>query len=427
MKILRFCFSASLAIVLSLLTYSCSDDDNDPSITPSPNPLETAHFDIWVSIGGNSGMGSSSTSAQLVQSFNSLGRVNDQDSIDFKGAGVDVTAKINQETIIKGKYYYQIPKDNDRFGKYRIGTNGIEIVKEVAYGSNTYKDRRYTHAWIDNKTLVIMAANGDATKIIWTKLDTDNMQILSEGELTFPESATKITQYSTSGIASYRASDNKILYSYLDNKDKKRFYMAFIDPTDMSVEKTVMEDRAEMMAGTAYGELLQSKSFFDTNGDYYLACNTVIAGATSTTNQFGTLLRIKKGETDFDKSYTGFITPSNGKGKIVTAERLTTGKALLYVMDPAYTETSTWTSKDANCYYAILDLNTDKLDILDLAYNKGNFSQRSVVIGEKAYIGVNPEKGAPLIYIYDIPTATLNKGLPIKMGYAFDRIVSLEN
>lgn len=201
--------------------------------------------------------------------------------------------------------------------------------------------------------------------------------------------------------------------------------MAFIDANNMKVEKVVTEDRAEIMAGTAYGELLQSKSFFDTNGDYYLACNTTIPGAASTTQQYGSLLRIKKGETDFDKTYLGFRTPSAGKGKIITTEFLTAGKTLLYVMDPEYTGAPGWGATGANCYYAILDLNTDKLERLDLPHSKGNFSQRSVVLGNKAYIGVNPEKTAALIYIYDIPTGKLTKGKAIKSGYSFDRIVAL--
>lgn len=363
-----------------------------------------------------------SENAQLVKGLKSLERENDADSIDFKGTGVDVTAKLYQESIIKGQYYYQIPREKDRFGKYRIGTNGIEVVKEVAFGTNTYKDRRYTHTWIGDNTLVIIAANGDADKVIWTKINTENMTIISEGTLGLPE----LSKYSTSGIASYRATDNKILYSYCHGTSSLRthFFMAFINPSDMSVEKTVMEDRASFMAGTAYGELLQSKSFFDTNGDYYLACSTINEGAPSTTQQHGTLLRIKKGETDFDKGYTGYIAPSEGKGKLITAEFLTTGKALLYIMDPEYTGASGW-GDDYNCYYAILDLNTDKLDRLDLPHSEGNFSQRSVVLGNKAYIGVNPKKSAPLIYIYDIPTGKLSKGMPIKAGYSFDRIVTL--
>lgn len=417
MKFLRFDFKLSLIVLLGLLTVACSDDDNDVS-TVITDPLETNHFDIWVSAGESSGMGSGTP---LVYGTKSLDK---QDTIDFRGVGVDVAAKLYQESIIKGQYYYQIPKEKDRIGKYRIGTKGIEVVKEISFGVNTYKDRRYTHAWLDNNTFVIMAANGDATKIIWTKIDADNMKILAEGELVFPESATQIAKFSTSGIAGYRASDNKILYSYLDNKDKTRFYMAFINASDMSVDKIVMEDRAEMMAGTAYGELLQSKSFFDTSGNYYLACSNVIPGAPSTTQQYSTLLRINRGETEFDQNYIGYRNTTNSKGKIITAEFLAPGKALLYIMDPEHTGATGW-GASYNCYYAILDLNTDAITELDVPYSEGNFSQRSVVLGTKAYIGANPKSGNPCVYVYDINTGKITKGLTIKEGFSFDRIVAI--
>lgn len=417
MKNLRFYRFPLMIAILGLSCFSCSDSNNDnPTPDPNPDPLETAHFDIWASAGESSGMGSGTP---LVYSTKSLST---ESTIDFNGVGVDVAAKLYQESIIKGQYYYQIPREKDRFGKYKIGSTGIEVVKEIAFGTNTYKDRRYSHTWINDNTFVILAANGDANKIIWTKIDADKMQILSEGELVFPESAAKITQYSTSGIASYRATDNRILYSYLDNKDKKRFYMAFINPTDMSVTKVVMEDRAEMMAGTAYGELLQSKSFFDADGNYYLACSTVIPGAKSTTQQYSSLLRINKGETDFDKSYIGYQNSSNSKGKIITAEYLTTGKVLLYIMDPDHTGASGWGS-DYNCYYAILDLKTDAITELKIPYSEGNFSQRSLVQDSKAYIGANPKDGSPCVYVYDIPTGDITKGISIKEGFSFDRIV----
>lgn len=417
MKTFRSYFTILFIITLSITCFSCSDDDPIPN--NDPDLLDTNHFDIWVSIGENSGMGKSNSIVRPMKSLDG-----EKDSIDFNGQGANVAGRYIQESIIKGKYYYQVPTSSDRFVKFQIGSEAALTIKEIPFKVNTYKDRRYAHTWIDGNTLVVMAADGSAKKIIWTKIDAENMRILKEGTLEFPSDAPAIGTFSTSGIASYRASDGKILYSYLDNKNKVRFYMAFIDASDMKVEKVVVEDRAEMMAGTAYGELLQSKSFFDANGDYYLACNTVIPGAPSTTQQYGTMLRIKKGETGFDKSYLGYRTPSNGKGKIITAEYLTTGKALLYVMDPEYSGAGAW--GDAyNCYYAILNLNTDKLEILDLPFSAGNFSQRSIVLGNKAYIGVNPQKTAPLIYIYDIPTGKLTKGKPIKMGYKFDRIVAL--
>ena len=111
-------------------------------------------------------MGSENT--QLVQNTKEL----DDPStvIDYAGTGVDVTAKLFQESIIKGQYYYQIPQEKDRFGKYRIGSTGIEVEKETSFAVNTYKDRRYAHTWIDDNTFVVLAANGDKDSIVWTKI-----------------------------------------------------------------------------------------------------------------------------------------------------------------------------------------------------------------------------------------------------------------
>ncbi len=405
---------AVLIALMGITLVSC-DDDDDKKI----DPLEGNHFDIWVSSGSYTGAGTTDN-IQLVQGVKSL---DEQDQIDFKGTGADVTAKLFQETIIKDGYYYQVPKEKDRFGKYQIINNQIKTIREFSFESYTLKDRRYTHAWIDDNTLVLLAANGNSSKVIWIKVDAVAMNIIDEGELDLPELPAGGT-FSTSGIASYRKSDNTILYSYLNNKDKTKFFMAFVNPTDMSVKATVEESRAEFMAGTAFGELLQSKSFFDADGNYYLACNNVIEGAPSTTQQYGTMLRIKKGEMKFDANYKGFQKHTSSHGKIITAEYLTKGKALLYIQDPKFTGVENW-GGDYNCYYAVLDLNTDDLTVLDLPYNEGTFSQRSVVIGSKAYIGVNPKEEAPSIYIYDIASGTLNQGLTITEGYSFDRIVTI--
>jgi hypothetical protein len=420
MNVLKFFSKLLYVVILSLLFFSCEDTGNDAKV--DPNPLETAHFDIWVSIGGTSGMGKEST--QLVQNTKELG--DSTTVIDYQGTGVDVTAKLFQESIIKGQYYYQIPQEKDRFGKYRIGSTGIETVKEVPFGSNTYKDRRYAHAWIDDNTFVVMAANGEKDSIIWTKINAADMTIISEG--TLKGLTDTLSAYSTSGIASYRASDNMILYSYCHSKSahRKGVYMAFINAADMSVVKTAEDNRAAFMAGTAYGQLLQSKSFFDENGDYYLACNTRIEGAEKSTMQFGSLLRINKGETDFDKSYIGYKNASNSKGKLVTVESLGSGKALVYIQDPEYTQADGWGS-NYNCYYATLDLTSDELTVLDIPFSEGTFSQRSVVLGNKAYIGVNPENSAPCVYVYSIEEKSLIKGLRITEGYSFDRIVTLDD
>lgn len=433
MKKFQFLACAFAVALFSLSFNACSDDDPiipdtpdqpetpDTPDTPDQPEASTYHFDVWVTVGATGGMGS--TDAVLVKSLDSLTA---QPTVNFKNDGVDVTATMKEETVYKGKYYYQVPASADRFSKYQIVGNKLEVIAEQPFVKNTFKDRRYTHAWVEDNTLVIMAANGSADKVIWTKLNAEDMTILDEGELSLvvPEG----DKFSTSGLARYRKSDDRIVYFYQHKKETKNFYAAFINVKDMSVEAEVKEDRAEMMAGTAYGELLQDKMFFDENEDLYLACNNVIPGAPSTTQQYGRLLRVKKDALDFDKSYVGFNYET---GKIITASFLTEGKALLYIMDPAYTGSDKW-SNGYNSYYAIVDLKSDARSEIQyegthLPYSSGNFSQRSIVVDGKAYIGTNPEKEEPCVYIYDVKTGHVEKGLTITEGYGFDRITVIDN
>lgn len=432
MKKFKFLVWAFAAVMTTVSFSACSDDD-DNSGDIGGETIDKVHYDIWVSL-GSSGMGSDD--ALLVKSVNSL---EGDETVDFKNSGCDVTAKLYQESIVKGQYYYQVPKDKDRFGKYQISNAAISTIAEQAFKTNTYKDRRYSFAWLNDDSFVIMAANGSANEVLWTKINAGTMKIEGEGDLGLAE-LTGFKKFSTSGLARYRKSDNKIIYAFQDKNDESCFYVAFIDAATMKVEKYVKEERAEQMAGTAYGELLQNKMFFDNNENLYIACNSRIPNSEASTCQYGRLLRINKGETDFDKSYTGFHKNANNEadqGKLVTVDYLGNNKALIYIQDPKFTgcgDDNAKYEKDKNwgnaynCYYALLDLTTDEVTEFTyngqkLPYSSGTFSQRSFILNGKAYIGVNPEHSAPCVYVYDIKSGNMTKGVTIQEGYDFSRIV----
>lgn len=428
MKKINFFVALGCAALAGCLLQSCGDDDNGKDI--GGEVVSDVHYDIWVTLGGNGGMGSNKT--QLVQSVNGL--EDNTKTIQFQNAGVDVTAKLFQESIIKGGYYYQLPKEKDRFGKYKIENGTIQTVAETRFAKNTYKDRRYTHAWTKDNELVVMAANGKADEVLWTKFDAHTMKIIAEGDLGL-QSLTGFSKFSTSGLLRYRKSDDKLIYAFQDKNNAKSFYVAFINAQTMKVEKFVEEKRAEQMAGTAYGELLQHKMFFDNQDNLYIACNSQIPNSEKPTCQFGRLLRINNKAMEFDKNYEGFRI---GEGKLVTVDYLGNNKALIYVQDPKHTGCSDDNAKykgwgnDYNCYYALLDLTTDKVEELVhdgkvLPYSSGTFSQRSFILNGKAYIGVNPKGAAPVVYVYDIRTGKMNKGVSIQEGYDFDRIVYIAN
>ena len=53
--------------------------------------------------------------------------------VHFVNTGADVTVKLYQESIIKGAYYYQVPKEQNRFGKYQIVGNEVRVIKEFSF------------------------------------------------------------------------------------------------------------------------------------------------------------------------------------------------------------------------------------------------------------------------------------------------------
>ena len=411
---------------------ACSDDDNDKTIPTTKD----VHYDIWVGL-DQSKMGQFGT--LLVQNVNSL---EDSQEIDFKNFGCNVTSTFGKTdaAIIKGKYYYQVDAVNgDRFVKFQILNNQLTRVCEQPFKTNTYTAGKYTHVWLDDNTFIVFAATGKSEDVIWTKIDAETLRIIDEGSLNL-KGKTDVTKFTTSGLAAYRKSDNKIIYFFKHNPGRNKvappyFYAAFIDANTMNIENIAKEERAEEMAGSAYGELRQNKMFFDENENLYLACNTQIPGSETTTCQFGNFLRINKGESDFDKNYKGF----NGKdGKIVTVNYMGNNKVMLYIQDPKHTGTSDDNSKYEgwgnayNCYYAMYDINTGALTEFQyegkkLPYNIGTFSQRSFVLDNKAFIGVNPKDSQPVVYIYNSKDNTVTKGITIQEGYEFSRINYIHN
>ena len=382
------------------------------------------HFDLFLTVGKHGGMSSKNTT--VVNSINKL--TADMGTITVKGEGTEL-GDFSMESISKGKYYYQIPSNNDRFVKYQIKDNKIVTVAERPFKTNTYKVRSYTHAWIDDNTLVIMSTNGDKTKVLWTKLKADDMSIIAEGELsiTVPEGYNTL---STSGILTYREADNKLFYFYYGKivsstlvgaPNEPKFRTAVIDPATMKIEQSLVSPVNSEMAGSAYGELMQDCVMYDEAGNLYLAAFTEEGDM-----EKGMLLRINAGKFEFDASYNGY---KDADGKLMTVQYLGNNKALAYGRhDASGTKIDSYSH-----YYSIIDLATGEKTRLsyngkELAYSGGRFSQRSVLFNEKAYFGVNTEADAnAIIYIYDTKTGTVEKGAEVAGEFYFDMIRVVEH
>lgn len=291
--------------------------------------------------------------------------------------------------------------------------------KELPTGI-TYKSRNYAHAWLGDNKLLIISTDGEHKNVIWTKLNSDNMQILDQGTLSI-KVAEGYNVLTTSGVAAYRKSDNKVFYFYYNKQEtsgsskttnEPYFRIAVINAETMEVEKEIINKEAAQPTASAYGELLQQTIFFDESDNMYVSCFT---------GKVGHLLRIKKGETDFEAGYDAF---PGAKGKLLTVQYLGNGKVLAYAGD------GSGTSIDSFAYfYAIIDLNAKSWTRLqyngtDLPVSGGSFSQRSCVNSNegKAYFAIDPQNAQPQIYVYDIAKGTVAEGAKIAEGYYFEQI-----
>ena len=439
MKEIKKLFVALTIAMVSMMAMAVSCEQPEPE--PEPEPVKEYNFDLFVCAVKHGGM-SKNKNGTYVRSVPAL--TADQPRVEFTGKGIDITEDYTLESITKGKYYYQVPqKATGGFVKFHITKNaaGEETIvedSEIPFKDNTYSARKYTHAWLaDGKTLVIIGTANSAKQIIWTKIaDSDaGMSILSEG--TFDISVpTGFNAFSTAGLLTYRASDQKLYYFYLtkpksgqSDATTSKTWIAIIDPTTMAVESNteVPGDIMEETAGSAYGELMQNMIMYDEADNLYLSGLITVNGT-----EMGILRRIPAGQKTFDPSWNGFPNP---EGKLLTIQYLGDGRALSYSQNNSLVEKLTTDSK-VN-FYSIINLSTGarmrvKYDGADLQYCGGRFSQRSVVVNGKAYIGVGGETEGeaeatyPTIYIYDCKTGSVEKGVELSKGFCFDIIRAMD-
>lgn len=427
-----------LTAVLSISMTACSNDD-DTKDGGEKETIAPYHFDITVTVGQQGGMGRDVTT--IMKSLNSLVVA---DPIGFANEGCEINADYSMEAIVKGKYYYQVPVDAKQFVKLQFVNNRMQVVQAQPFKQNTYNTRQYCHAWLNDNTLLIMAANGEKNAILWTKLNTDNMTILAEGTLDL-KVAEGWETFTTSGIAAYRKSDGKLFYFYFNKKGSGRtatneghFHVAVINAETMAVEQDNLNtDHVGEMAGSAYGELLQQTTFFDEQDNLYLVA-FVDTDKEGLNREIGTLMRIKKGEYNFEAGYNGF---PNSEGKLLTVQYLGNGKVFCYSRNDNLTETNSkgklavMNGIDSySHYYSIVDLNAKTRQRMqfgskDIDYSSGRFAQRSAFAKKegKVYFGVNTKDAAPAIYSYDVKTGEVLHASDVAEGFFFEQIRIIED
>lgn len=167
------------------------------------------------------------------------------------------------------------------------------------------------------------------------------------------------------------------------------------------------------------------------NDDIYSFSNgSIAAGFNPKSDKPSGLLRIKKGQTDFDKSYFFNVEEATKGGKVFWLGKLTGTKVLARVLMPNEAADKAAWSAFAKSFF------TSKLVLLDVAektvtdikglplHQKRNTSPIEIING-KVYLSIETKEDA-YIYQYDVATNTVKKGAKL-LGKTIKGFYDLQN
>ena len=418
---------ATLVATLVTLSFTACDSD-----APSPQEEVTVGYDLWVPIDGATGQSTANTDPHIIARVADLTK----GVFSIKGEGAETSASPLTPYVVYHKgYYYSVSREG-RFGKFRVSNTGIETIKE--FPMPQILDRRFSHAWLDDNTLVMVSSVGDKQEMSWVKVDVNKMVITAEGKLDLPK-PEEGEIFNSSGLLGYRKADNTLIYPHVYMEKSKKtsmaqppkrseIYIAFIDAATMQVKKIDKDPRCEHLSSTSFGETRCQKTFFDSKGNFYFAAATCNipenAKKKSSTKQRSFLFRVNAGSMETDKSFDGYAQP---RGKIITVFPLNDDEVLLYMQDPDFKEkgNTEWSSKKNRYIYYWLRCNikTQQVEhIKDIPFSNGNYGQLAVRNGNTVSIGANVEGAPTTIYQYNINTRKVTKGATLADGFELDRI-----
>lgn len=327
--------------------------------------------------------------------------------------GAELNEKeMDRDLLAKDGFYYRLNRKKASFIKY---TATEQAMKEVAATplENFAIDNYY---WLNKDSLLLTGLNTtDFSQVKYAIIKTDDMKVLTIGDLAIPRPFGKYTSIST-GFTELKNKQLFVGYTYhqrlssYDYTTSDTTYLALFNYPQMTKIRIDKDVRSTYPGGT---NMVQPYSFNDEKGNYYfMTCPGIALGnrADISTGIF----RINAGEDALDKNYFFNISGSvinnhaygiwylGGKRAIIRTERKDLFKGLSDHYSTAHFE------------FYLIDLATQKvIKKLELPLDKGTRRACVIVSGEMAYISVNSTKEGNYIWLYNIKTGNLKKGLQL--------------
>jgi len=318
---------------------------------------------------------------------------------------------MDRDVIVHEGYYYHLNRKKASFEKYKVNGKQLTIVATMPLNDFSIENCQ----WIAGDTLLLTGLNkSNYTQVKYIKLNAAKMTRISDGELNIPRPSGK---FSSISIGFTQLLKDKFLIGYTYNQQlsssnystSDTSYLSVLTYPEMRLIKTDKDTRSTSPGGI---NTIQSYTFNDEKGNYYFMSCPGIALGNRPELPTG-IFRINKGEQAPDKSYffniSGSVIQNHAYGiwylgnhkAIIRSER----KDLFKGLNDHY-------SKPHFEFY-VIDLLTKDIKKLDLPLDKGTRRECVIVEGNLAYIAVNSTLKGNYIWIYNISTGILKKGLQL--------------
>lgn len=414
-------------LLSSLLTLGLLSSCGEDTPNPTPTPVEAEGFDLWIPVKRATGKTQKEYDQNIIVRAKDLSK----GTISIKGKGADTGGTaLTPHIIYRDGYYYGVSRERN-FGKFEVGST-VRTIKE--FPLPMIKDRQFSHAWLDRKTLVLVSSPGEQ-KVSWARIDTQEMKLLDSGTLDLKAPAEGEI-FCASGLLGYRRSDNTLIFPhiYIAKKRSDRakmlrgeIYVAFIDAATMKVKAVDTDKRADWLGSMSFGDNRTCNTFTDKAGNFYFVAAKILKETKrpSTTAQRSLILRVNSGAMETDKSYDAYDQP---RGKIIDLTPVSDDEVMLYVQDPqqATPDNPIWDSTKNRYvfFWQIMNLRTHKVRrIKGVPLSVGNFSHFAAPSAGKVFLGANVASGNSCIYIYDLKSGKVSKGAELEAGFEIERIV----
>jgi len=318
---------------------------------------------------------------------------------------------MDRDVFVKDGFFYHLNRKNNRFSKFKL-ENG----KLITAGFLDIKDFSIENFnWIGKDSLLLTGLNlSGYNHSKYSFINTTKMETITQGDMEIPAPSGK---YTTLSIGFVEKKGNALLVGYTyhlaqgvsNYLTSDTLYVSELSYPQMKLIGTQKDSRSTYPGGI---NTIQSYNFKDEKGDYYFQSCPGIALGNHPDLPTG-IFKIEAGEKKIDPKYFFNISASKiknhaygmwylgGNKAIIRSERKDLFKGLGDHYSTAHFE------------FYVLDLLTQSVTKLNLPLDKGTRRECVIVEGNTAYISVNSTREGNYIWLYNIKTGALKKGLQL--------------